>query len=117
MSTADAQPYYLMFCITFVYNTRPKKEHHLREIAMFESSITVKGQTTLPKAIRESLAVKAGDKVRYVILDHGVLIMPVRPISQLYGRLQYDGPPATLETMDRAIAEEAAERWSHSTQT
>ena len=84
---------------------------------MFESSITIKGQTTLPKAVRESLAVKAGDKVRYVILDQGVLIMPVRPISQLYSRLQYQGPPATLETMDRAIAEEAAERWSRSTPT
>ena len=31
---------------------------------MFESSITVKGQTTLPKAVRESLSVKAGDKVK-----------------------------------------------------
>ena len=84
---------------------------------MFESSITVKGQTTLPRAVRESLAVKAGDKVRYVILDHGVLIMPVKPVNRLYGRLKYDGQPATLEAMDRAIAEEAAERWSHSTPT
>ena len=47
---------------------------------MFESSITVKGQTKLPKAVRDSLAVKAGDKVRYVILEEGVLIMPVRSI-------------------------------------
>ena len=38
---------------------------------MFESSITIKGQTTLPKAVRDSLAVRAGDKVRYVILDEG----------------------------------------------
>ena len=49
---------------------------------MFESSITVKGQTTLPKAVRESLSVKAGDRVRYVILDEGVLIMPVRSTSR-----------------------------------
>ena len=48
---------------------------------MFESSITVKGQTTLPKAVRDSLAVRAGDKVRYVIVDEGVLIMPVRATS------------------------------------
>ncbi len=32
---------------------------------MSESSITVKGQTTLPKAVRDSLAVKAGDKVHH----------------------------------------------------
>ena len=74
---------------------------------MFESSITVKGQTTLPKAVRDSLAVKAGDRVRYVILDEGVLIMPVRPTSRLFGTLKYDGPPVSLEDMDRAIAEGA----------
>ncbi len=75
---------------------------------MIESSITVKGQTTLPKAVRDSLAVKAGDKVRYVILDEGVLIMPVRPISRLFRSLKYDGPVVSLEDMDRAIAEGAA---------
>ena len=76
---------------------------------MFESSITVKGQTTLPKAVRDSLAVKAGDKVRYVILDEGVLMMPVRPTSRLFCSLKYDGPAVSLEDMDRAIAEGAVE--------
>ena len=75
--------------------------------SLFESSITVKGQTTLPKAVRDSLAVKAGDRVRYVILDEGVLIMPVRSTSRLFGSLKYDGPPVSLEDMDRAIAEGA----------
>ena len=65
------------------------------------------GQTTLPKAVRDSLAVKAGDKVRYVILDEGVLIMPVRPTSRLFRSLKYDGPAVSLEDMDRAIAEGA----------
>ena len=76
---------------------------------MYESSITVKGQTTLPKAVRDSLDVKPGDKVRYVFLDEGVLIMPVRPVSSLFGSLKYDGPTVTLEEMDRAIAEGATE--------
>ena len=76
---------------------------------MFESSITIKGQTTLPKAVRDSLAVKAGDKVRYVIVEEGVLIMPVRSTSRLFRSLKYDGPVASLEDMDRAIAEGAAE--------
>ena len=71
---------------------------------MFESSITIKGQTTLPKAVRDSLAVKAGDKVRYVMLDEGVLILPVRSTSRLYRSLKYEGPAVSLEDMDRAIA-------------
>ena len=44
---------------------------------MLESTISSKGQTTLPKAVRVSLAVKAGDKARYVILDEGALMLPV----------------------------------------
>jgi bifunctional DNA-binding transcriptional regulator/antitoxin component of YhaV-PrlF toxin-antitoxin module len=63
----------------------------------------------LPKAVRDSLAVKAGDKVRYVILDEGVLMMPVRPTSRLFGSLKYDGPAVSLEDMDRGIAEGAVE--------
>ena len=77
---------------------------------MFESSITTKGQTTLPKAVRDSLAVKAGDKVRYVIVDQGVLIMPVRPTGRLFRSMRYNGPVVSLEEMDRAIAEGAAGR-------
>ena len=84
---------------------------------MFESTINDKGQTTLPKAVRDSLAIKAGDRVRYVIVDAGVLIMPVRPTSRLFRSLEYDGPTVSLEEMDRAPAEEAIERWKQSTQT
>ncbi len=76
---------------------------------MFESSVTIKGQTTLPKAVRDSLAVKAGDKVRYVIVDEGVLILPVRSTSRLFRSLKYDGPVVSLADMDRAIAEGATE--------
>lgn len=76
---------------------------------MFESRITVKGQTTLPKPVRDSLEVRPGDKVRYVILEEGALIMPVRPTSRLFGSLKYDGPAVSLEDMERAIAEGATE--------
>ena len=75
---------------------------------MFESRITVKGQTTLPRAVRDSLEVKPGDRVRYVIVEEGVLIMPVRPTNRLFGSLKYDGPPVSLQDMEDAIAEGAA---------
>ena len=75
-----------------------------------ESTISSKGQTTLPKAARDSLEVKDGDRVHYVILDEEVLMMPVRPTSRLFGSLKYDGPPVSLEDMDRAIGEGAIER-------
>ena len=76
---------------------------------MIESSITSKGQTTLPKPVREALGVRPGDRVRYVILDHEVRIIPVRPIRRLFSAFKHDGPPATLQDMQRAIAEGACE--------
>ena len=84
---------------------------------MLESKITIKGQTTLPKAVRDSLAIKAGDRVRYAIVDEGVLMIPVRPTSRLFRSLKYDGPTVSLEEMYTAPAEGAVERWKQSTQT
>lgn len=75
---------------------------------MIESSITVKGQTTLPKAVREALSVQSGDRVRYIIEDGEVQIKAVRPLSRLYGVLRHDGPTVTLEDMERAIVEGAS---------
>ena len=36
---------------------------------MQESTITTKGQTTLPRTVRTALGLAPGDRVRYVILD------------------------------------------------
>lgn len=74
---------------------------------MVESGITAKGQTTLPKAVREALHVQPGDRVRYIIRGDEVRIVAVRPINRLFGALKYDGPTVTLEDMDRAIADGA----------
>ena len=70
---------------------------------MNESKITAKGQTTLPKAVREALSLKTGDRVRYTVLDGEVRIRKVRTIHGLYGALPYDGPPVSLEEMQQAI--------------
>ena len=76
---------------------------------MIESRITSKGQTTLPRAVRDALSLHAGDRVRYIILDGEVRIMPVRPIARLFGALRHDGPAATLDDMERAIVDGATE--------
>lgn len=76
---------------------------------MIESGITAKGQTTLPKPVREALGVGAGDRVRYVIADGEVRILAVRPVGRLFGALRYDGPPVTLEQMEKAVADGAAQ--------
>ena len=75
---------------------------------MLESAVTKKGQTTLPKPVRDTLGLRAGDRVRYVVLDGEVRILPVRPIRRLFGILRHDGPPVTEEEMDQAVADGAA---------
>ncbi len=76
---------------------------------MLESSVTKKGQTTLPQTVRETLGLRAGDRVRYLISDGQVRIVPVRPIHRLFGALGHDGPPVTLEQMDQAVADAASQ--------
>lgn len=74
---------------------------------MIESAISKKGQTTLPKRVRETLGLRAGDRVRYIISNGAVRILPVRPIGRLFGVLHRDGPAVSVEKMEQAIADEA----------
>jgi antitoxin PrlF len=67
-----------------------------------ESTITTKGQVTLPKALRSALHLKTGDKVIFEELEEGGFILKPKTLD-----LQYSGPIATLEDMEHAISENA----------
>lgn len=71
-----------------------------------QSTITVRGQTTLPKAVREALDLAPGDRLRYVILDDGqVRLLRSRPVAELAGMLRRAGQGAvSLDEMEAAIA-------------
>lgn len=73
---------------------------------MQESTITTKGQTTLPKDVRQALDLKPGDKLRYLILDDGeVRIIRARSARDLAGALRsLTQRVVTLDEMDAAIA-------------
>lgn len=79
------------------------------EIAMLESTITTKGQTTLPKGVRDRLGVGPGDKVRYLMVGDEVRILRPIGVSTLRGRLRHDGGPVSLDDMDTAIGDGALE--------
>ena len=75
-----------------------------------ESTITAKGQTTIPKAVREHLKLKPGQRLKYFIHPDGtVVLLPKVPVTALRGIVRWDGPPVTLEEMDDAIAAGAVE--------
>ena len=76
---------------------------------MITSKIAPKGQTTLPKPVRQALGAKAGDRVCYTVYDNEVRVKAMRPIGRLFGALKHEGAPARLEDMERGIAEGACE--------
>jgi AbrB family looped-hinge helix DNA binding protein len=76
---------------------------------MQESTVTIKGQTTLPRDVRLALQLQPGDRLRYMLLDDGeVRIVRARPLAGLAGMLR---PAVTrtvsLDEMEAAIAEAA----------
>ncbi len=77
---------------------------------MEESTITAKGQTTIPREVRRHLGVGPGDRVRYFTHSDGtVVIRSVVPVTVLKGFIEWSGPPVSIEEMNEAIAEGAVE--------
>lgn len=79
-----------------------------------ESAITVKGQATIPKAIREHLRLRPGDRVKFFVHPDGtVVLLPKLPSTALRGMLKAKRRAVTSAEMNRAISEGAA--GTHST--
>ncbi len=76
---------------------------------MSVGTLTSKGQTTIPKEIRDHLGLKPGDKVRFLIEDQGrVLVLPATyHLKDLKGMLKPAPRTVTIEEMEAAIADEA----------
>ncbi len=77
-----------------------------------ESAITTKGQTTIPKTIRDHLHLKPGDRVKFFINPDGsVAILPMLPVTALKGILTSRRGPVSLENMEAGIAKGATARY------
>jgi len=77
---------------------------------MLESTVTVRGQTTLPKSVRSALGVQAGDKVRYLVSGDEVKILRVKSVSSLRNVLaEKVQVPVSISEMDAVIADAAME--------
>ncbi len=57
------------------------------------ATMTTKGQTTIPKDIRDGLGLKPKDQVHFTLLADGTVIMRAkkRSVSELYGALHRRG--------------------------
>jgi len=76
-----------------------------------ESAITVKGQATIPKAIRKHLRLKPGDRVKFFLHPDGtVVLLPKLPASALRGIIKSRRRrPVTIADMNKAVAKGAAD--------
>ena len=75
-----------------------------------ESAITAKGQATIPKAIREHLRLKPGDRVKFFVhADGSVVLLPKLPVSALRGILKPRRRAVTIDEMSNAAAAGAAD--------
>jgi AbrB family looped-hinge helix DNA binding protein len=69
-----------------------------------EATLTSKGQTTIPKPIRDSLGMKTGDRMSFTLMPDGVVIMRVKNkrMAELAGLLHKKGrKPLPIELLSR----------------
>ena len=72
-----------------------------------ESALSIKGQTTIPKAIRDHLHLDPGDRIKFFVHPDGsVMILPKIPTSKLKGIVKARRR-ASLNNMETAIGESA----------
>ena len=58
-----------------------------------DATLTSKGQTTIPKEIRDSLGMKAGDRMTFTLMPDDTVVMRVKSksITELAGALHKKG--------------------------
>jgi AbrB family looped-hinge helix DNA binding protein len=80
------------------------------------STVTTKGQETIPKDIRESMAIDAGDKIEFIInAQNDVVIKPItKKAIDVFGQLsQYNkDKPLSIEEMNEAITTQCKKEFS-----
>lgn len=82
-----------------------------------QSTITSKGQITLPAALRQNLKLKQGDIVNFIPLPDGSYRLEANkkyPITALRGIFTVSGPVLSVEQMNEAIIEAVNEDYQRS---
>ena len=69
-----------------------------------DATLTSKGQTTIPKEIRDSLGMRAGDRMTFTLMPDGTVVMRVKnkSVNELAGVLQKKGrKPLSVARLSR----------------
>ena len=78
---------------------------------MLESTITRKGQVTIPKAIRDRLGVKEGEKVLFMMRGEEVVLKVVKgTILDLRGSVRPSAHPEDFEKIRQSVKQAIAKK-------
>jgi len=68
------------------------------------TTVTKKGQVTIPKMVREKLQINSGDKIEFIFNEQGqVILQPVKAdLNSLYGILAKEKPELDIEEQRKA---------------
>lgn len=77
-----------------------------------QATMTSKGQVTFPKPIRDKLRLRPGDKIEFMLVEDGsLLVTPVTvPVTRLKGMVPRPEAPLSLDSLDEAVAAAVARR-------
>lgn len=67
-----------------------------------DATLTSKGQTTIPKEIRDSLSMKAGDRMTFTLMPDGTVVLRLKrkSVTELAGVLHKKGrKPVPVEQL------------------
>ena len=76
-----------------------------------EATLSSKGQATIPKAVRERLQIRPGDRFKFFFHPDGVIILPKVPTQRLKGSVPKLPRSVSLKDIDKAIEAGASERF------
>jgi AbrB family looped-hinge helix DNA binding protein len=89
---------------------------------MVTTTLSSKGQVVLPRSVREARGLREGAKFEVIDAGEDIVLRqigkqrvdfpPTTKDDLLAARIKYDGPPVSIEDMDRAVQEEAKRRWN-----
>jgi AbrB family looped-hinge helix DNA binding protein len=84
---------------------------------MPSATLTAKGQTTIPKQVRDHLGIRSGDRLDFLIQADGTVILKpaTTRVAELKGLLyRKETKAASVNDMKRAVRKRVADRYLRS---
>jgi AbrB family looped-hinge helix DNA binding protein len=81
---------------------------------MKQTTLTSKGQVTIPKHVRDSLCLHAGDKVEFIITENDEVLLRAftKKADDVFGKLHKTGrKTVSIEQMDESIRQKMRENF------